>query len=173
MYKCNFCGREFEKFQSKGAHIIACKRNPKYNEFKELKICSLRKWKKEKFVKQHGVLVNKNKICCNCKKIFLIKEFEYDNKEKYFCSTVCSHSYSTKENRMKINEKISISMTGKEFTEREYRKCPICKENFRIKKTLLNQTCGNKKCINELIKLKNKGKTGGYREGGGRCKGEW
>jgi hypothetical protein len=93
-----------------------------------------------------------------------------------FCSLKCSRGFSTKNNRAKINEKISNSL--RKFSL--IRKCKICEAEFVSKKST-TKTCKSKECraINRSLcmtgiksksgELRKKG-SGGLRDGGGKSK---
>lgn len=170
MYKCKYCSKKYEKFQSLGGHVIHCKQNPRYDDIKKENIKKLHNWQQKKFVKKHGKLISKKKICHNCDQKFLLDEYEYDKKKKYFCSKFCAHSYCTKDKREEINKKVSKSLLGKKYALRIIRSCPICKKKFKIIESSKVKTCGKRKCVNILIGKNVTGKTGGYRTKSGRSK---
>ena len=65
-----------------------------------------------------------------------------------FCSQTCSRSFSTKENRSLINDKISFKLKGVGNKDVE-KECEFCKSKFKVKWDKRNQktcstTCGSK-----------------------------
>lgn len=113
-----------------------------------------------------------------------MKNCEYCNKQHdgsfatgRFCNSKCAHGFSTKNKRKEINKKVSKTISikgqwnkGNSIKIKKY--CEICNSEF-VDYIFGNKTCGNKKCISLLISNKVKGKTGGYRKGGGRSKGSY
>lgn len=61
-----------------------------------------------------------------------------------FCSSACSHSFSTSRNRSEINAKVSVSLKGRKVTLKSG-VCPMCGERFemllRKPKTFCTRRC--------------------------------
>ena len=86
-----------------------------------------------------------------------------------FCSFECTKSFSTKEKRSLINEKVSLKL--KKELKLKKLICEYCKIEFEFKK--IKKTC-SRVCSNNLqigkSKIGNYSNNGGIREGGGRSK---
>jgi len=140
MYKCKYCGKEFEKAQQIGGHTSMCKLNPNCKESIKtrseiLKYASINACK-IKFTKKHGELKEFKVHCKKCGKEFIIKEFENDfpTKEYYFCSRSCSNSRQhSEESKNKISKSIKNSERFKKFLNKKLEKYNIVKIDGKIK----------------------------------------
>lgn len=106
-------------------------------------------------------------ICENCK-----KSHTSDYGSKRFCSSFCAKSFSTKNKRKQINEKISESLSGRKIANRELRKCEMCDTTFECKTSSTKRFC-SRSCSGKYAGLSPKKDTsamGGLRKGGGRSK---
>lgn len=86
-----------------------------------------------------------------------------------FCSNRCAKSFSTKSKRKEINKKVSEKLSGEQYY---CSKCGnIIKKN---NKTGLCFVClKTDEKFRQRLSESLRGKTGGYRKGGGRTKGEY
>lgn len=73
--------------------------------------------------------------CCN--KNDAIKYSKYTTGE--FCSRECARAFSTKDKRIEINEKISISSSLRVKGSIINLECELCKKDFKIKRSKKNQ----------------------------------
>lgn len=122
MYKCEYCGKEFEKLQSLSAHKGHCKLNPNNTEEKlkkRYKETSLKGSKtiienhKIKFQQEELTRKERKLVCQRCGKEYILnltdKEFE-NNKYSKFCSRSCANTRQhSKETKKKISDGIKKS----------------------------------------------------------------
>lgn len=157
MKTCPYCGLNHPGGRSFGAHITNCKKNPKRQEkIEKLKLSKKDKWKEFK--------VN----CKTCGEEIIIKEYNTDNpkKENYYCSRSCANSRGKRSDEVK--NKISESLQKEKYY------CKECGKIISKNKTGLCKSClHTSKEYKEKLSKANKGKTGGYREKGGRGKQGW
>lgn len=122
---------------------------------------------------------NKNPKKCACCNI----DLKYSKRNNKFCSTKCSatenqkitgHRKYTEEEKKKLSD-WAKKHAFKRPRNRVKKECKNCKKIFEVVQSVKNQRCCSKVCSNEYIKVNNlfKGKTGGYREKGGRGKQGW
>lgn len=124
---CKFCGKEFEKKQSLGAHIVHCKLNPN-NHIKDFAN------RKSNKAKELNPAIEYHLICENCGKEYTILEkknnFE-QGKYKHTCSDVCAKELTVKKtNKSEKNKKISCSLKGKEYVKAKIAICKQCGKMF-------------------------------------------
>lgn len=175
MKNCPYCNIEHIGGSSFGAHITNCKMNPKYYE--TINKISITKTLERKVHKL---------ICERCQKEYEIIITDNDfNKGKYkkHCSRKCANVRNrTDESKLKtsntIKNRISkgeIIIKGKRQELRIIKKCIKCDKKLAIN----NKSGLCNKCAHNLTSYKNKmsttliGRTGGYREKGGRGKQGW
>ena len=186
MYKCKYCGKEFEKSHSYAAHLSNCKLNPNLK----------RKFEHSKSVKA-GKLASKTKIlnnpyrfelkefttkclCCGKEIVHKLTQYKFDKGDyKKYCSISCANSSRklSDETKNKIRKSVkSFYKNRKESNSNDKlntRICEVCGKEFipevYIRKsgrsvTSSAKTC-SKDCRNSLLSLKNKlSGSGGFRE---------
>lgn len=110
MYKCKYCNKEFEKYQSLAAHISHCKLNPNYDEHKDYNRQNKRNIsKKLKYNLNEQTRKERLLICQKCGKEYKLNltDKEFNNK-KYskFCSRSCANSrgHRSEETKLKISK---------------------------------------------------------------------
>lgn len=122
MYKCEYCGKEFEKLQGLSAHKGHCKLNPnntKEKLKKRYKEISLKGSKtiienhKIKFQQEELTRKERKLVCQRCRKEYILnltdKEFE-NNKYSKFCSRSCANTRQhSEETKKKIGEHVKKS----------------------------------------------------------------
>ena len=130
MYKCQYCGKEFNNIYGLGGHTSHCKLNPNYNEEerekqqkKALKAANLAKSNKAKELE--ATRKERKLICKKCGKEYILKltDKEFEN-EKYskFCSRSCANSRQhSEETKKKISQ--SAKETFKNHPE-------LCKNQY-------------------------------------------
>ena len=167
-FLCNICGKSFNSYQSLGAHCVShTKRN-----LVSCEICNKRFGKAQ--IENHLIICKENFYKKNyCKQCNI-----EINKNNIFCSKSCSNIFRkpTAEHKLRT----SLAMCGRQYNKSLYepKKCKYCEKDIAPIEGIKTPTFCKPKC-NESLKhlsyaLSNslKGKTGGYREGGGRGKGE-
>jgi hypothetical protein len=164
MFKCDICGKEFEKFTSLGGHKVSHNLN-----FKE----SISKSQKLRLDLKLGPICDFDVTCKWCSKNFIVSEREnkFPIRDKYFCSIHCSSSYSSNFNKESKNLKISQRSIEKKLLNKKYKICPICNSEFITDKK--RKTCSNeceKKLLSTSLSKSLKGKSGGYRSRSGTGK---
>lgn len=103
-YCCKFCGREFSKPTSLGAHVSNCKQNPNFAKTRA-------KTSKTRLnnARQQNPLITIKLKCENCGKIFqqtiTQKEFERKTFHKC-CSQICAHSFAAKNVSMETRRQV-------------------------------------------------------------------
>lgn len=72
-----------------------------------------------------------------------------------FCSSTCARSFSSKEKRSLINEKISLKLKGT-GNPKITKECPVCTTTFIVNYNKRNQIHCTKKCASdsEIVKEK-------------------
>ena len=175
MFKCKYCGREFETKQQLGGHIQHCKLNPNFDEDKYIKITKERSLKASKTIKLNFINNTENikkertLICKKCGKEYKLnlsdKEFN-NGKYSKFCSRSCANSRGprSQEIKNKISQSIQKNIETGNFIKRQPKEyhinCKYCgKENIYIG----IQNCKNF-CSDECKKQYLHENTGGYRE---------
>ena len=168
MYKCQYCGKEFNSIYGLAGHISHCKLNPNYNKEER------EKQQKKAVIAANLAKINKAKeiestrkerklICKKCGKEYILnltdKEFE-SKKYSKFCSRSCANSRQhSEETKRKISQ--SAKETFKNHPElcknqysgpnKEYYISKIKSLNIKQKKEYSNPN--NYKYISELISL--------------------
>jgi hypothetical protein len=168
MFKCDICGKEFDKFTSLGGHKVSHGLN-----FKE----SISKSQKLKADLKLGLIQDFNVTCEFCNSNFIVSERQnkFPTKEKYFCNVMCSTKYSSSINKELKNLKISKKATEKKISKQRSNICLNCNLEFSLEagSTSKRKTCSDE-CKKELtsknISKSVKGKTGGYRSKSGTGK---
>lgn len=173
MVNCNFCNAEFLKSKTQ---IQKTK-----NNFCSVKCClnhnnKIRRANTIDRIEQY----NKNPKRC----VFCNIDLERSKQHNRFCSTRCAatenqklggHHKWTEEEKKKMSDwakKHAFIPNPKKRIEKE---CVNCKKIFNAPPCRNDQLCCSNKCKNEYIKTTGflKGKSGGYREKGGRGKQGW
>ena len=102
-YCCKFCGREFPKPTSLGAHVSNCKLNPNASKTKKKQHLT-----RSIHARQKNPIITIKTKCCNCGKEFqqTVTKHEYvRNSMKKCCSIFCAHSYIAKNIDIKVRRK--------------------------------------------------------------------
>ena len=140
MYKCKYCGKEFEKVSQIGGHTSMCKLNPNCKESiktrRELLTQASINACKIKFNEKHGQLKEFKVNCKKCGKEFIVKEFENDfpTKEYYFCSRSCANSRNhTFETKQKISDGLHNSERYKNSVNKKLEKYDAIEIDGKIK----------------------------------------
>lgn len=137
-YVCDQCQIKFDTFQAKANHV----------RWKHLDNSSyslkMREISTEIANKRFGRIIEDTVECFHkkCNNSIEIKYREGKKKEKYFCSSHCSRSYSSTSSPLK-NEKISKKLTKEKATKI----CPYCKKNFSYHSRLNRKYCSSE-CSN-------------------------
>lgn len=163
---CKYCEKEFETGPLLGSHIRTHTR-----ELIECNVCHKKFGKKH--IERHSILClekekSKHRFCKKCGKNFV-------SDYSVFCSKGCANRSRILSEETK--NKIRDANLGKTVTSRDPRHCKYCgKQTFsiggRIPKLFCMPQCPeSKELISRKISKACKGKTGGYREKGGRGKG--
>lgn len=116
---CEYCGKEFEKWQSLSAHKRHCRKNPNFNEEeykkknKEIGQKSGNTIKQQNLLKEENIKKERKLICQKCGKEYILnltdKEFNKGNYSK-FCSRSCANSRQhSEETKKKISDGIKKS----------------------------------------------------------------
>jgi hypothetical protein len=160
MYTCKTCGKEFEKGQSLGAHILGA---------------HIHKGKKRERFIPRTVLTKTERICPWCGEHFPVEVRTWPDghqtiSNQKYCSKDCSHHRSqTKKTKEKISHtlqtKSSWIIDGRTKVEKF---CSVCGKSLGFR-TRSNPMC--RQCINKTLEYRirlsraTKGKNGGYRTG--------
>ena len=142
MYKCKYCGREFEKSSQLGGHIGRCKKNPnreanckKYEE-------SCKKANQIQIQKKN--IISRDLICERCGKHYtlILSDKQYESgKYSKFCSRSCANSRGEydEERKDKIRQGVCKHLSDIGYVK----KIKVCKpkspKNAQKRKTLLKQ----------------------------------
>lgn len=177
MFKCDICGKEFEKFTSLGGHKVSHNLN-----FKE----SISKSQKLRLDLKLGPICDFEVSCNYCNKKFTVmeKKNKFPEREKYFCSSSCSAKYFGDLNKEIISSKLKEkykkgeSWGNNKFRRENRNKCKNCNIIFTIPEIKNGRSSKRKTCSDECkreLTSKNiskavKGKTGGYRSKSGTGK---
>lgn len=190
MFKCKFCGREFEKSVSLAGHVSHCKENLNKKRTKE----AYKKWSihgldvykenRKKYKELHPEKYVINEYRCNCEKcgkeyiVNITKEqFEKGNYKKN-CSRSCANGHRVSEetkqkisngvkNFNKFNDKIA-RVTSKNIVQYS---CKVCGKTFTKKD--IRDVSGCLYCSAECKHKYLSEHTGGYRKGAGHGKSGW
>ena len=117
MYKCKYCGKEFEKSYQLAAHVSMCKMNPKYKEnLEKRKIKKSIEELKENRIKSNPYkyqVKERKLICQNCGKEYILnltdKQYN-ENKYSKFCSRSCANTrHHSEETKKKISNNVKAS----------------------------------------------------------------
>lgn len=167
MYKCKYCGIEFDSPRKLGGHVTKCKKNPNYNKYQE----SIKKSKLSK-----NPLVDLVRYCEICGSEYKLRLKQSDvNKGNYrkTCSDECSKILTSNNTNLKEkNNKISNSINShyNEIKLSRVKHCEQCGNLFnefeRGKSRFCSDDCRKKYTKIKLSKSL-KGKTGGYRPSSG------
>ena len=179
MFKCKYCGKEFEKIQSLAAHISHCKLSPNYNKELDYKRNNKGKQTIKENTKIKKELEEKTRkerilICKHCGKEYKLeltdKEFE-NHKYSNYCSKSCANSRChSEETKLKISK--TLKESGNVYISKP-KKYVICCKNCGKKIEYIGSI--NYKCYcSEFCKKEYKHKIlGGYRKGSGRGHEGW
>lgn len=191
MYKCEYCGKEFEKLQSLSAHKGHCKLNPNNTEEK------LKKRYKEISLKGSKTIIENHKIklqqeeltrkerkliCQRCGKEYILnltnKEFE-NNKYSKFCSRSCANTRQhSEETKKKISKSIKniIDKSPETFgsfivkhSKLYITQCKCCGKEIKYIGAKNHKIYCSKECKHKWLSEH----TGGYRIGSGHSKSGW
>lgn len=107
MYRCKYCGREFETHTKLGGHIGRCKCNPKREENCKIYIESCHKANRTQI--SHKQIIPRDLICHRCGKHYtlLLSDQKFKSgKYTKFCSRSCANSRGeySEERKMKISQ---------------------------------------------------------------------
>ena len=166
IYKCKYCGKEFDSPTKLGGHISRCKFNPNYKEY-------MKKYRKTKSDKNPIVeFTRKCDVCGEEYTLFLKQSYINRGKYKRTCSDKCSKILTINNTDKKIkNKKISDSINLiceklKLSKPPKIKHCEYCGEQFQVSQRGHSRFCSDgcrKKYTSNKISKKVKGKTGGYR----------
>ena len=125
MFKCKFCGKEYNNYQSLNSHVRQCKLNPNRH---------IKKSNKKEY----------NLICQKCGKEYKLEltETNYNKGEytKYCCRSCANSRKQTEETKQKISN--SINIYNKLNKKKKY--CKICGKEIINKKSLFcSDECKN------------------------------
>lgn len=147
-YCCKFCGKEFNKPTSLGAHVSKCNQNPN-----SVKTCAKAAETRSINARQQNPLIVINLKCENCGKSFQQTITQKEFERKIFhkcCSQTCAHSFVAKqvssETHKKIIQKILDSGKTAGFCKRSPSKfCQICGRKIEQYKSKLycSEECSN------------------------------
>lgn len=167
MYKCKYCGKEFEKSHSLAAHISMCKLNPNYEQHI-----------KKRSLKRKGVsTINENMIqkypekyvkkefeitCPKCGNKFVVictqNNFDKGN-YKHYCSRKCANSHKlSDETKIKISNGIQKFLKNPKYSNdnNEYI-CKYCGRKCKNSISLVQHEIRCKENPNRISCLGNKG----------------
>jgi len=187
MYKCEYCDKEFKKYQGLAGHKRHCKLNPNYNENEYKKKCLEIERKSGNTIKEKNLLKEENikkeriLICKKCGKEYKLnlsdKEYNKGHYKKY-CSKSCANSHTlSKESKEKISKSIKkiIKETPEVFSgwfkETKYyiTKCKYCGCEIKYFGAGNFKRYCSKECKHNYLSEH----TGGYRLGSGHSKSGW
>jgi len=122
MYSCKICGKEFEKKQQLGGHVLCAHKNNSINK---------------RYFDGSYIYKKITKVCPFCGEEF---ETATNKKEKTFCSVSCSNNSRERKKTEKEKKKRFCSTCGNELSEKNCRKvcsyCLILMQKKRTKKDL-------------------------------------
>ena len=162
MCKCNFCGKEFKKYQSLAAHKGHCKLNPNFDEekYKQHQHYALKKAEE----KRREIYKSKRHvyklICQKCGKEYELnlteKAFNKGNYSKFCCRSCANSRIRTQEIKEKIKNSLNIFYDNKPTERRqiindinEYNNENISFDEFKTKHPNIIRIC--KICGKEFI----------------------
>lgn len=132
-YCCRFCGKEFPKPTSLGAHVSNCKLNPHYSETKAKAVQTYSKNARKK-----NPLIIITIKCCNCGKEFQQTITTREHKRNVYhkcCSSKCAKSFAVKQQTSESSKKRKASIL---LRLENGKSCGFCQP----KKTYFCQNCG-------------------------------
>lgn len=135
---CPYCHKEFRQIKGRvfSNHVRWCEENPRHNEICGKKLRSkINATLKQKKINLHGVLKKFTVKCEKCGNEFQVEEPENDFpiKARYFCSSFCSHSYSSgyvDTSKISVGMKRYCTEHGMVLSKKETRTCRWCGEDF-------------------------------------------
>ena len=183
MYKCEYCGKEFETYQGLAGHKSHCPLNPNKKRTHKLNSETNRKARltyianhPEKFMKKTFKF-----ICPKCGNEYEVLKTECEIKRgdyKKYCSLTCANSHIiSQETRNKISQSLKTSDKANEAAQKSYKTyyCKKCGKPFKMNAT--RNTHGRTFCSEECRKEYFGGihytVIGGYQIGAGSCKKGW
>lgn len=152
---CPHCNKVFEcNGKVFSNHVRWCSENPNRKKLagedyqKKMKMI-----KEESYNQMLGFIKDFTVVCSTCGKEFVVQEREkqFPKKEKYFCSSSCSHVREhTEESRKKISIKLKKDAAKRKQIQYKPHECAICNKLIVGKPTAV-RTC-SKECHDILIK---------------------
>lgn len=147
MYKCKYCGKEFEKHTQLGAHVLSCKLNPKHMDYKNKRINS---------IKNKNIRNDYELICPICGKIYILNLTLNDFKRKKYrktCSKTCANKLTilncdNDKRKNKISNNIIIHNKN-HITDKKAFICEYCGKIYNINKNWKSV----KYCCNECLTI--------------------
>ena len=173
IYKCKYCGKEFDNRHALAGHTRGCLLNPNRSTNNTIKATLI-------FVEKHRPKIYKF-VCEKCGKEFdkEMSEQRYNNVKNHpkFCCRSCANSHIvTEEHKQKTSQSVkSFFQEHPVTTEPKTYLCKYCGNPFTM--NTKRDTNGRKycsyKCRENWIEENVKPKLGGYRKGSGRGKHGW
>jgi len=165
---CPHCHQEFQNIHPKvfSNHVRWCKQNPDRNRlsgelFRKTSTAAVQRSLIERF----GEIREFTVTCAKCRKQFKVREREkiFPSKEKYYCSSQCSHSreHTPKQRKAASEKTIRWLVThGKKVHKNVLRNCQHCGEEFVTKENSSKRFCSNKCARRHIAQLKYQEKLG-------------
>lgn len=107
MYKCKYCGREFETTQQLGGHVHLCKNNPDYDYNREACLASCHRANQAQIA--YKQIIPRDLVCqrCGAHYTLVLSKYKFENgKYSKFCSRSCANSRGkySEERKSKISQ---------------------------------------------------------------------
>ena len=162
MFKCEFCGKEFKKYQSLAGHKGHCKLNPNFDEekYKQHQQYALKKAEEKRCEIYKSKRHIYKLICQKCGKEYELnlteKAFNKGNYSKFCCRSCANSRIRTQETKEKIRNSLNIFYDNKPVERQqiindinEYNNGNISFDEFKTKHPDIIKIC--KVCGKEFI----------------------